>query len=44
MKTTKYYTQTEYQNQLENEKIFVNGCIAAILYAVGLGILWMGLL
>lgn len=44
MKTTKYYTQAEYINQLETEKAFVNVTISIIAYALGLGILWMGLL
>jgi len=44
MKKIKIYTQAEYQNQLEQEKAFVNVTIATICYALGLGILWMGLL
>ena len=44
MKKVKYYTQAEYQNQLDQEKAFVNVTIATICYALGLGILWMGLL
>jgi len=44
MKKIKYYTQVEYQNQLDRERVFVNVTIATICYALGLGILWMGLL
>ena len=44
MKKIKYYTQVEYQNQVDQEKAFVNVTIATICYALGLGILWMGLL
>jgi hypothetical protein len=43
MNKTKYYTQEQYQKELAQEKVFVNVCIAAILYMVGLGILYMGL-
>ena len=43
MKKIKYYTQIEYQKQLEQEKAFVNVCIATICYMVGIGILYMGL-
>ncbi len=43
MNKTKYYTQTQYQKELEQEKAFVNITIATILYALGLGILYMGL-
>ena len=44
MKKIKYYTQVEYQNQVDRERVFVNVMIATICYALGLGILWMGLL
>jgi len=44
MKKTKFYTQFEYQKQLEQEKVFVDYCIAAILYMVSIAILYMGLL
>ena len=44
MKKIKYYTQVEFEKQLEQEKVFVNVTIATICYALGLGILWMGLL
>lgn len=40
----KIYTREEYELALENEKALVNVCFAAIVYLVGLGLLWMGLL
>ncbi len=43
MKKIKYYTQAEYQNQLDQEKAFVNVTIATICYVLGMGILYMGL-
>ena len=43
MKKIKYYTQIEYQNQLNQEKAFVNVTIATICYVVGLGIFYMSI-
>tara|TARA_R110002074_G_scaffold47834_3_gene122553 strand:+ start:837 stop:1055 length:219 start_codon:yes stop_codon:yes gene_type:complete len=43
MKKIKYYTQAEYENQLNQEKAFVNVTIATICYLLGLGIFYMGI-
>ena len=43
MKKIKHYTQIEYQNQLNQEKAFVNVTIATICYVVGLGIFYMSI-
>jgi CRISPR/Cas system CSM-associated protein Csm4 (group 5 of RAMP superfamily) len=43
MKKIKYYTQDEYEKQLNQEKVFVNVTIATICYVVGLGIFYMSI-
>jgi len=43
MKKIKIYTQQDYRRQLERENAFVNVAMAITCYALGLTLLYMGL-